>query len=354
MSARRRPRLWWHRAGASRRRGIGVLLLLLSSCSTASDDPAPAQPGDAGAFADAADVGASGEAIGRFQLTLVRAIAASGEQAAAPAYTSLLGRVYEAEVPPDIVWTVTAEEGDCELLEPSIPACDPTCAGDEICAEGGRCVAYPRSLAVGTATLRGLQAENGQEAIAMNPLPPSNTYQLPGSVRLAYPPFAQGDPIALEAEGGELAAFSIQAAAIAPLEPTIDGPIRFAPDGATELSWDPPASGSTARVHVIVDISHHGGQKGEIRCETEDSGALAIPAALAAQLIDLGVAGFPTLQIVREATGSARVGERRVELALSSPVTLELEIPGLVSCDEPGTQDVCPDGQQCEQDRRCQ
>jgi hypothetical protein len=106
-------------------------------------------------------------------------------------------------------------------------------------------------------------------------------------------------------------------------------------------------------VRVVIDISHHGGQKGEIDCELVDSGAADIPAALVDGLIALGVAGFPSLQVIRESVGATVVGQRRIELTLSSSVTRELQIPGLVSCDEPGTKGACPDDQVCQANWTC-
>jgi len=333
---------------------LALLLMMLPSCTSESDDPK--QRADAGDVERPADAGSGANAatVGRFQITMVRAVAASGDEPASPAYTSVVGRVYDAVLPPNITWTATAEEGDCTLLEPSIPACDPACSGTDVCVEDGRCVAYPRALDLGTVTLRGLTPQSGDEGIAIDPLPPNNNYQLPGRVQLAYPPFAEGDPITLDAEGGDLPAFAIETTGIAQLEPTIDSPLRFTADSATELRWAPPAEAAASRILVRVDISHHGGQKGEIVCDAEDTGTLVIPAELGAQLIDLGIAGYPSLQITREAIGTANAAGASIELVVASPVTIELEIPGLVSCDEPGTQDVCPEGEQCQADWRCQ
>jgi len=206
---------------------------------------------------------------------------------------------------------------------------------------------------LGTVTLRGLRTQSGDSEIAIDP-PPSKNYQLPGGVQLAYPPFAEGDRITLDAEGGELLAFAIETTGIAELAPTIDSPLRFTADSATELRWAPPADAAASRILVRVDISHHGGQKGEIVCDAADTGSLAIPAALGAQLIELGIAGYPSLQITREATGTTSTAGASIDLVVAAPVTIELEIPGLVSCDEPGTQGACPDGQQCQPDWRCQ
>jgi hypothetical protein len=47
-------------------------------------------------------------------------------------------------------------------------------------------------------------------------------------------------------------------------------------------------------------------------------------------------------------------GDGTVALTLSSAITLGVQIPGVVSCDEPGMQSVCPDGQVCLPQHVCQ
>lgn len=345
------------RAGRRACQRIAGVLALALACAACSDSDGgggsalrdAGRPGDGDAAANE-----HGAARGRFVITLVAEVPASGDLPATPAYASLLGTVYDGPPLAPTPWVVTEEEGDCRLLEPTRPLCDPPCRASEVCVADGMCAAHPDTLDVGTVTVRGLRAQDGADVIELRPLTPSDAYQLPGSVRLEYPPFAEGDRVTLEADGGALAPFSMSAPGIAPLALIGEGDIDFSAETATELRWTPPAEAGRSRVRVNVDISHHGGQKGEIECETDDDGALTIPQPLGARLIELGVAGYPGLQIAREALGEApgRVG--RIELVLSSPVNRELQIPGLVSCDEPGEQDVCSEGQLCRQDRRCE
>jgi hypothetical protein len=170
---------------------------------------------------------------------------------------------------------------------------------------------------------------------------------------LAYPPFAAGDAVMLSAEGGELLPFELSAQAIAPLELLSPSPLPFDPDAQTLVRWTPPASGDGSRIIVTADISHHGGRKGELMCETDDDGELEIPATLVQGLIDLGVAGFPTIVVTRESTNEPAAETPGIELRIFSEVGRELEIPGVTSCDEPGQQDVCPEGQTCQVNKLC-
>jgi hypothetical protein len=115
----------------------------------------------------------------------------------------------------------------------------------------------------------------------------------------------------------------------------------------------PPGGDTPSRIVVRVDISHHGGQKGELVCEVEDSGEFELPAVLVQGLIDLGVAGYPSLDVTRESVSEPAPDAPGVALTISSSTTLELEIPGVISCDEVGVQDVCPAGQLCQLTRLC-
>jgi hypothetical protein len=331
--------------------------LLACACSSedATQDPDAGSQHEAGSQQVAPhDAGDTSKTSGTFVLSLTAAVPASGEVAAKPAFTSLLGQVYAAPKPEATTWTMTAEADGCRLLEPSVPFCDPGCTGGDVCIEGGTCAAYPDPVDVGTVALSGLERSSGNGAVQSKPVPPKYAYQLPGNAALAYPPFAEGDVVKLEADGGKLAPFTIEAAGIAPLELEGEGAIPFEAGAPTALRWTPPASSADSRIVVRVDLSHHGGQKGEIVCEVDDDGSFDIPAELGAKLIDLGLAGYPSLQLERSTKGSTVAGGLRIDFAIASAVTRELDVPGLVSCDEDDAEQVCPDGQTCGTDKRCE
>jgi hypothetical protein len=103
-------------------------------------------------------------------------------------------------------------------------------------------------------------------------------------------------------------------------------------------------------VHVKLDISHHGGSKGEIACDVDDKGALTIASELISALLDLGVAGFPTVRVTRHLEGEAKIPAGRVQLIVSSLAEEAVVVPGLVSC---AGADDCPEGKTCLGDLTC-
>jgi hypothetical protein len=117
------------------------------------------------------------------------------------------------------------------------------------------------------------------------------------------------------------------------------------------LEWAPGTAG--ARILVEVDISHHGGQTGQIDCVADDGGSLEIASGLVTQLLDLGYAGFPSLKITRTRIGSTQTERGTVELRTASSHVLSIEIEGLTSCTEVDSDAECPEGQLCLPNRSC-
>jgi len=273
-------------------------------------------------------------------------VPATDQTNATPAFSSIDGLVYESEPLSNRQWGLVQEDGDCELLEPLRLFCDPGCTSREVCSQEGECVAVPPSIDFGRGALGGLHDEDGTEAaVVLEARAPYFNYRATGTGDLAYPPFDEGRDVALDFVNNVFA-LRLGAQAIAPLELLTEAPLSFDPDALILVRWTPAASTSRSRVEVRVDISHHGGQKGELLCNTEDDGELELPPALVQGLIDLGVAGFPSLTVTRESR-SEQTDAPGLTLKIFSTLTLALEIPGIVSCTEDGAQDVCPDGQTC-------
>jgi hypothetical protein len=196
------------------------------------------------------------------------------------------------------------EDGDCALLIPSVPSCVPSCGSGAACVRENVCQRYPTALDAGTVRLAGLRGGGASEPVTLTSV--ANTYQRPAGLGLAYPPFSEGDAITLMSAGSaNVAPFTVTSAEIAPLA-LAEGTIARAPGSPTTLAWTPPGPmGAGARVRGKLDISHHGGSRGMITCETADDGSLAIAAPLVSGLIALGVAGFPSVVVTRERTASA-------------------------------------------------
>ena len=119
--------------------------------------------------------------------------------------------------------------------------------------------------------------------------------------------------------------------------------ITIRSDEPTLLSWTPPADGQSSRMEIEVDISHHGGQKGQIDCDVPDTGAFEIPEELVTQLVALGVAGYPTITLTRVSRAAAPEAPG-ITLSVMSTVD-RLVDTGFDSC---GMDSDCPDGLTCD------
>jgi len=260
--------------------------------------------------------------------------------------------VSDGPTPSPLKWELVAQDGDCKLLKPSTPFCDPTCGSEALCVADGECNAFPTPLDVGEVTIRGVSLQSGENQLVMTALPPSNNYQ-PIGKQLLYPPFDEGEEVVLESSGEGIAALNLRAFGVKPLVLSGEDPILLEPDTPLEISWVAAADSDASVIQATFDISHHGGQKGELVCETADDGTLTIAASLVTGLIDLGYSGFPSVHVIRKsvATQQTRVG--KVQLVLQSTEERSLALPGLISCVEIDSPEGCPDGQTCKQDLKC-
>jgi hypothetical protein len=247
------------------------------------------------------------------------------------------GVMRDAPVAELVVWDKKKTEGDCSLYIPRTPFCE-SCAAGTVCVETNVCRAQSTGQSVGEVTLTGLNSTAKPLALTYV----AGTYSSAETV--ALPACTAGDAVGLSATGaGAYPAFTIQTKCIAPLALTN-------PSGAIEggkaftLAWT-PGTVADARITAEFDLSHHGGSKGQIRCETADSsGSLTVPGALVKSLVDLGVTGYPWLTIARVAKGTAPVGAGQAQLKIYSDQKLILEVPGIKSCND---DSACPTGQTC-------
>lgn len=300
-------------------------------------------PGILGCSSDAADPKPSGDlgddVVGTFKIEVT-----ADESGPSKGTTAVLGRVNTGPTPLNVVWEESAREGACRLDKPRVPFCSPSCGSEAVCVEDNVCRPYPTALSAGTVTLEGVALSGGETSLTLREV--SKSYQPPGGTSFAYPPFAEGGAVRLKASGGEVPAFELETKGVAPLWLTDDA-FSLSPDSPLELRWTAASNSSASRVHVELDISHHGGSKGLIACDGDDTGSLTIAASLISQLIDLGVSGFPSMSMTRAST--AQTGQ--VSLVVSSFTERAVSVPGLTSCT---TNDECPSGQTCQTDLKCQ
>ena len=323
---------------------VAVAWLSLGGCGSSDSSTGAASAGSSAASAGSNSGGSSGAAAAGDSSTLVGSfqVKLTAESDLGAANTTVVGKVYDGPTPATVVWESPQVDGDCTLTTPRVPFCNTPCGGSAACVEDDTCLAYPTARGVGAVTVSGLAASPFQLTAV------SNTYQAPASATLAYPPFADGDPVSVSAAGDYFGAFSINAKGIAPLVLQSTG-LALKTGQALELSWAKGAT-SDAKIHVKLDISHHGGSKGQIECDTADSGALSVSAALVTKLLNLGVAGYPTVIVTRHSTGSTVIAAGRVDLEVSSVVEQAVTVEGLASCT---SDDDCATGQTCQNDLTC-
>jgi hypothetical protein len=244
------------------------------------------------------------------------------------AHATFVGKLFDKPKVPPIPFELEDEAGGCELLVPNIPFCDPRCTGS-VCTEDGCMPDAVAQSAAGSVRVLGLG-----ETRTISPIGSSPTYQI---ASLPYPPCAEGDAVRVQAE-----AFSIETSCVAALEVAGD-PVRVRSGEPTALAWTPPDDTGLSRIEVELDISHHGGQKGQIDCDVPDTGSFEIPESLVTRLVALGVAGYPTITLTRVARGVADAAPD-VTLTASSHALRPVDL-GISSCSR---DEDCPDAMTCD------
>ncbi|HET9955518.1 MAG TPA: hypothetical protein VFQ61_13485, partial [Polyangiaceae bacterium] len=247
-----------------------------------------------------------------------------------PAFTTFSGRANDGPTPPTIVLKVAAESGDCKLSVPDAPFCEKDC-GQGVCTAENTCTPYPQGQDLGPLVVKGI----GPSPLPLTGTPPNFSYT--SGAALPNPPCVEGADFSVEANG-----LSLTGKCIAPLSLKGADPLPIATGKSLDLTWDPPKTPGQSRVEIYLDIAHHGGKKGQINCDVADTGSFSIPEPLVTQLINLGVAGFPTVQVTRASTAVSSALPN-VRLRMTSMVERSIDT-GVASCSE----DIpCPNGEMC-------
>ena len=349
MQPPRPPQIPRHQAIVGLVASLLALLPLACSADGKGDDEASSDAGDE----DTSPTGDTGAVeypetlVGTFQVQLVAPVPASDTSPGSPGKTAVVGKVYDGETPATIIWEPGTKLGECQLFTPRVPFCETSCGGSAVCVEDDTCAPYPTAGSAGTITVKGLKTTDDATEFTMDPI--ANNYHPPGTITLAYPAFAEGDLITLEAPGADVDAFKLSARGIAQLA-LKNASIPLVADTPVNLQWTPAADTTRSSIHVKLDISHHGGSKGMIECDTADAGSLELPGALITELLDLGVAGFPSIIVTRRSVGSAAIATGRVDLVISAKTEHFVDIEGVTSCSDTSE---CPDGQTCQDDLTC-
>jgi hypothetical protein len=254
---------------------IALAVLLLAACGGDDDGGGG---GDAGGGADGApEVDGGGDlapppADGQFVAMEM------GWGETGTAYTQVFGSILD---PRPAFHHLDMEAGACRSYVYEPVDCSP-CNG--ICDSDGECVPLPTSLSAGTVTV---------SAPAADVVMPYHEY---GYYADAPPPedlFAAGDPVSLDADGGEVAAFSLDTEGVSPISidlvaggDTGDDTLELTDGADLELTWSDPQPGSRVNLQLKSNNGAHGTPVFEyIECEADDTGSLVVPRAM--------IEGFP-------------------------------------------------------------
>jgi len=330
-------------SGSGNTAGSGANAASGSGNTAGSGANAASGTGNSAAGSNGAGNGNTGseEVVGTFQVQVL-----ADEEDLTTGMTKVVGQVSDGPVPPNVVWTVTKEEGGCRLETPSVPFCEPAC-GAQVCVADDVCRPYPEGHSVGAVTLAGLKLTSGGSEIALKEI--AKAYQPPAGTAIAYPPFSSTDEVSVHAAGGDYAAFELSTKGVDPLAFTSTD-FELDTGKALTLTWDAPPDPKSSQMYVKLDISHHGGAKGLIECDVDDTGSLTISAALITELMSLGVAGFPSVVGMRQSIDTAAIAPGLVKLEVSARTEHFVTVKGVSSC----TADKdCTDGGKCQMDLTC-
>lgn len=296
-----------------------ALVLLFSACTDEADD---------GGSIDVSDLSYKpclpASYVGGFDVVL------------ADGFTAVQGQVFDAVTPTRVVETL-ATSGECTWVRAPALICDPSCSGGQICGPSNTCMASPVAQDIGTITVDGLRA-----GVSMAPRAPAFFYSFTGT--LPHPGFDAGAGIRLVAPDLTLLGWGIEPLAVGATALTVQS------GAAVPLTWTAPSQQGPAKVEISLDVNGHGLVGSHVECVAEDTGSFTIPEPLVTNLLADGLSGFPTLTLRRTTTDSATTVNGCVELDVESAITLDVEIPGLQSCD--GDED-CTAPETCQPDLTC-
>jgi hypothetical protein len=300
----------------------------------AEAEPACSEPDDGGDDVPLSyEPCAGGQRVGSFTIEL-------NQQ-----YTSVGGKVFDAVAPRDVPMEV-ASEGACTLFAAPVLQCNPACdATVQVCAEGNQCRPQPAARDLGKVTIRGLRVP-----LELEPNLVTRAYTNPASARLPHPGFEPGARLRLSSSGGDYTPIDLRGWGVSLLE-GVANPIRVRDGQAVTLSWQAPADAGPARVHLNLNLNHHGSTSNWLECDVPDVGSAEIPVQLVNALLARGQSGFPTLTVTRRSVSSTSIEPGCVELLVSSESVSDVELDDFKSC---GSRDDCDPGQACGPEFFCQ
>jgi len=253
-------------------------------------------------------------------------------------YTSVGGKVFDAVAPRDVPVEVSSER-DCTLFTTPVMQCNPGCdPSTQVCGADNQCLPQPEARDLGKVTVRGLLVP-----LQLEPNMVTKAYTNPASAQLPQPGFEPGARLRLSSSGGDYPPVELRGWGVSLLQ-GVSNPISVQAGRDVPVSWQPPDDPGPARVHLNLNINHHGSSTNWIECDVPDTGSASVPAGLVDQLLARGQSGFPTLTVTRRSASSAQIEPGCVELLVSSESVSDVELDNFQSCSR---ADECSPGQAC-------
>jgi len=267
-----------------------------------------------------------------------------------PAYTNFVGMMKDGPVPPVDIFKEQMVSGQWKLYKKYSPYCE-DCSSENVCVADDSCMAEPNAYSVGNVTLTGMKSGGEPLTYVSEPGDRAFDYQIT-SPYPDFPPANEGDTITFSAAGkGSVEPFTMKVPCISPLI-VLNDEILLENGKDIVLNWEPPKVAGISTISIRINLSYHGGTKGEILCETEDDGSVTIPGAMLDKLKSYGTAGYPCVYITRQAVAVHEGAKAKATVECT--ITKMLTIPGEISCSGDATGNgVCPQGTTCI-DRKCQ
>lgn len=253
-------------------------------------------------------------------------------------YTSVGGKVFDAVAPRDMPVQVSSL-GDCTLFTTPVMQCNPGCdASTQVCGPDNQCLPQPEARDLGKVTVRGLLVP-----LELEPNRVTKAYTNPASAQLPQPGFEPGARLRLSTSGGDYAPLALRGWGVSLLQ-GVTNPIPVQAKQDVPVRWQPPDDPGPARVHLNLNINHHGSSTNWIECDVPDTGAASVPAGLVDALLARGQSGFPTLTVTRRSASSTQIEPGCVELLVSSESVSDVELDNFQSCSRAAD---CAAGQSC-------
>jgi hypothetical protein len=254
-------------------------------------------------------------------------------------YTSVGGKVFDAVAPRDVPVEVRSD-GDCTLFTTPVLQCNPGCdPSTQVCGAGNQCLPQPEARDLGKVTVSGLLVP-----LQLEPNRVTKAYTNPASAQLPQPGFEPGARLRLSSSGGDYMPIDLRGWGVSLLQ-GVSNPIAVQAGRDVPVRWQPPPDGpGPARVHLNLNINHHGSSTNWIECDVPDTGMASVPAGLVDELLARGQSGFPTLTVTRRSASSAQIEPGCVELLVSSESVSDVELDNFQSCSR---ADECSPAESC-------